>query len=269
MYFNPKVAICIPTYEKPELLERLLDSIEKQNYDNYIIIVTDNSETNSIEDIIEKINNLKICYWHNEHQLGATGNTNKAIDKAVEIGAELIKIMYQDDWFSEKESLKKMVEKLMSEKLDIVFTGSWEVYNSYTTERICSYDEIRKIEEDEGVLFRANLLGAPSGMLFKPCDCRLDITYTWLLDVDFYLRLLKGKKWGYIYESLISIGHDGEQLTDYYSQNPLLILKETSRQYRKYKWLHTFPNRVYILKKTWECIKCYLKFWGNGKSKKG
>lgn len=45
MFFNPKVAICIPTYEKPELLERLLDSIVKQSYDNYFVIVTDNSET--------------------------------------------------------------------------------------------------------------------------------------------------------------------------------------------------------------------------------
>ena len=273
MFFNPKVAICIPTYEKPELLERLLDSIVNQSYDNYFIIVTDNSETKSVEKVIGQVNNLKIWYWHNECQLGAAGNTNKAINKAIEKGAELIKIMYQDDWFSETEALKKMIEKLMQEKLDIVFTGSWEVYDSYTKERICSYDEIGKIVKDEGVLFRANLLGAPSGMLFKPCECRLDITYTWLLDVDFYLRLLKGKKLGYIYEPLISIGHDGEQLTDYYSQNPLLILEETNRQYKKYEWLHTFSNRLYLWKKTWECFKSYLKFritiLKSGKCKKG
>ena len=62
MFFNPKVAICIPTYEKPELLERLLDSIVKQSYDNYFIIVTDNSETKSVEKVIGQVNNLKIWY---------------------------------------------------------------------------------------------------------------------------------------------------------------------------------------------------------------
>ncbi len=39
-----KVAICIPYYKKIEALKRLLDTIMRQDFDNYIVIVSDDSD---------------------------------------------------------------------------------------------------------------------------------------------------------------------------------------------------------------------------------
>lgn len=256
---KPLVAICIPTYEKIEYVQRLMESIRKQKYNNYIVIITDDSRTKNIEEYIETLRNCKVFYHHNTKQEGAPQNTNNAINLALKKNAEIIKIMFQDDWFTYDYSLEKMVHKLYSAKTDVIFTGNFEVFPNKTTEHICLKEEIKEIESDVSFLFRKNCLGAPSNILYKSEVIYFDPAYTWLLDVDFYLRLLPGKKLDYIYEPLISIGHDGEQLTDFYSQNPGLRLKETFGQYRKYKWLHNKRNRFYVCRYVWDCCKIIIK----------
>ena len=46
------ISICIPTYNRPKLLGLLLDSILIQSYQNFEIIITDNSEGMDTRDLI-------------------------------------------------------------------------------------------------------------------------------------------------------------------------------------------------------------------------
>lgn len=256
---TPLVGICIPVYENVELLDRAIRSILLQQYKNYIICITDDSKSNAVELYIKKYKNVPIVYRHNEKQLGASGNTNKALELAMGNNVELIKILYQDDWFTYEDSLEKMINKLLKDNADILFCGNLEVYKNYTREHICTKDMIDGIRNDLSCLFRANCLGAPSNILYKTQKLFLDSTYTWLLDIDFYLRLIPDKKMEYLYEPLMSIGHDGEQLTDFYAQHPCKMFRETFRQYMKYSWLHTGVNRKYLIGKGWKCLKEDIK----------
>jgi glycosyltransferase involved in cell wall biosynthesis len=261
MDVQPLVGICIPTYEHVDLLDRAIKSVIKQTYSNYKIIISDDSKTDIIEKYVRKLKiySSKVIYVHNKNQLGASANTNKAIGVALKYNVTLIKILYQDDWFTSEDSLKKMVNKLEDNFADVVFTGNLEAYETGITKHICSEKTVMKIENDLTCLFRGNKLGAPSNILYKAVNTSFDETYTWLLDVDFYLRLLPGKKMEYIYEPLMTIGHDGEQLTDYYKRHPKEIIQETFRQYKKYRWIKTGKNRFYMLLHIVVCFAIYLK----------
>lgn len=256
---RPLVAICIPTYEKLDLFKRIILSIQNQTYDRYIVVVTDNSVTNDIEEYVKKYNDDKIKYYHNEQNLGASGNANQSIKFAIKHNADIIKILFQDDWFTYNNSLEKMVKRFVDTNADVLFTGNIEAYMDKKKEHICTMEQIEAIKDDFHCIYRANVLGAPSNIMYKASEIFFDTNFIWLLDVDFYLRILKGKRIEYMHEPLITIGHDGEQLTDYFMNHYSSVLKETLSLYRKHKDVHNCKNRIYIMKVVWMYIKLTVK----------
>ncbi len=250
------VGICIPVYERISMLKRALTSIWNQDYQNYIVIITDDSISDDIELYIKSLSNSKIIYERNRARLGATDNTNKAIEVARRYGVDLIKILYQDDCFFCREALGTMVKHLVASNLDVVFCGNYEEgFRGESNKHICSKEDIDSINKDLSTLFRANLLGAPSNILFKTCDIMLDSKFSWMLDVDFYIRLLDKKKMGYIFDALIIIGHDGSQLSDYFYRYPYKMFFEKCKMLKKYEDFRTLNNYKYIARYAIECMK--------------
>ncbi len=233
-------------------------SVLRQSYKNYIVVITDNSESDNIERYLAKspLSRTKnFVYIHNQSQLGASGNANKCMIEGLKRGAEYIKLIHQDDFFSFHDSLEKMVYTIEKEQTAAVFTADYEVFSDLKKVRIVKEKYIEKIRNDLSFVFRANLLGAPSVMLFKAKDIKFDPDLRWLLDVDFYLRLLEGQQFSYIFEPLISIGHDGDQLTDYCMVHPDLILRETLTVYRRFVWMHKCSNRLQLLNTGLFCLR--------------
>ena len=242
------VAICIPSYNHPDYLVRLLTSIQLQTYSRYVICITDNTRSDCLEKIVKEYADPRIIYIHNEENVGAVNNVNRCIKLALNQDVDLIKIMFQDDWFTQKESLARMVEKLAYESADVVFSANYEVYSSgEIVYRKAAKNFLSEQSKDLSAIYRTNQLGAPSNLLYRAEDIYFDINYTWLMDVDFYLRLLNNKRMVYDTRPNICIGHDGDQLSDYYYRKPFKVLKETCGLYNKYNWLHNNKNRKYII----------------------
>lgn len=143
------ISICIPTHDIPErdfLLNRLLDSIRSQSYQDYEIIITKTGK-------------------------GMANNTNAAIKKA---DGHIIKIMFMDDSFAHRDSLKDMVQ---------AFKGGWLVAGSDNNKQPYYTDDIQTGN---------NKLGSPSVLIFENDKPLLfDESMTWLLDCDLYKRLYK------------------------------------------------------------------------------
>ena len=53
---KPKVSICIPVYKQVECLHRALNSIRDQTFQDYEIIVTDDTPDDSIKNMMENFN---------------------------------------------------------------------------------------------------------------------------------------------------------------------------------------------------------------------
>ena len=62
---EPLISICIPAYNKPRYVARVLDSILKQDYKNVEIIISDDSPGEDTKQAIERYRNkLVIKYFH-------------------------------------------------------------------------------------------------------------------------------------------------------------------------------------------------------------
>ena len=82
-----KISVCIPAYNRPELLPALLDSILSQDYDSYNIIICedDSPSRKAIRRVVTQYMDRHsgvIHYYENEENLGFDGNVRRLFNKA-------------------------------------------------------------------------------------------------------------------------------------------------------------------------------------------
>ena len=207
-----KVSICIPAYNNGEGVRRLLNSIKEQSYSDYEIILTDDSTTDDVKNVVDESGAL-VKYVKNANRDGSTANWNKALDLAT---GEYIKIMHHDDWFTGADSLGKMV-RLLDENPEAIlaFSGTMQVSSKESFARHISDADAEFIRDKNKNLFLGNAIGAPSAVIHRKTDKRYDVNLKWYVDMDFYLSLLGDTgKFVYTNEPLVSIGVSDEQITN-------------------------------------------------------
>lgn len=116
-----KISIIIPVYNSEKYIEKCLDSVFDQTYQNFeVIIINDGSKDNSdsiIREYKKKYNN-KITYI-NQENIGVAKTRNKAIKMAT---GDYIAFIDNDD-FIDKDYLQVLVENSNNGFYDIVFCG--------------------------------------------------------------------------------------------------------------------------------------------------
>lgn len=187
-----KVSICIPTYNQVKYLRQTLDSVLNQTYVDYEIIITDDSSTNIVFDLIQEYReNNKIKYYKNEVTLGSPENWNESIRKA---SGEYIKIMHHDDYFTTNNSLIEFVEMLdENPNSDFAFSAAVAVNieNNKTWLHCPSNRQIENLYEDPKILFFGNFIGPPSSVIYRRnTNLTYDKKLKWVVDFDFYIRIL-------------------------------------------------------------------------------
>ena len=152
---NPKISIVVPFHWMKNwqfFLTRCLESIEKQTFKDYEIIITKAGKM--------------------------AENTNAGIKKAT---GEIIKILYLDDYLTGEKSLEYLV---------VGFKGGWLATACYhdNGNAVGNYHE----PSFSGILEGINTIGSPSVIAFENKEPLLfDEKMSWLLDVDYYQRLFK------------------------------------------------------------------------------
>lgn len=230
------VAICVPYYKKYHCLKRLINSILEQEYSDYIVIIADDSNDENIKTFVKSLGD-KFIFIHNSQRIGATANCNRTIKEAQKFNPEFIKIMHQDDYFSFKYSLKMLVLGLEKQPDSILaFSNSIED-DTFSGKfiRDLALNEVKQVLDDRGYLYYKNVIGAPSMVLIRNCEIYMDENLIWVVDVDWYLKLLREKnQFVYIEEPLITIGIDHKRLTDECQNNKELIQREMVYLYVKH-----------------------------------
>ena len=104
------VSIIMPSYNAEKYISAAIESVRKQTYSNWeLIIVDDCSKDNTLE-IVRGIQDERIRLYQNETNSGAAVSRNKALREA---RGEWIAFLDADDlWVPEKldEQIKFMVE---------------------------------------------------------------------------------------------------------------------------------------------------------------
>lgn len=97
---NRILSICVPSYNRPEQLEKLLLSIDGNPEHLEIVVCEDcaprRTEVRAVADSFMKTSNYKVVYRENEVNLGYDGNFRRLIEVA---SGEFVLFLGDDDWF--------------------------------------------------------------------------------------------------------------------------------------------------------------------------
>lgn len=232
-----EVSICIPTYEGPDLVARALNSVFEQTYTDFEVIVSDDSRSTAIECAIKRwVGDARLRYVRNEKRLGSPENWNKAI--AIAKG-RFIKVLHHDDWFAGKQSLQQFVSLLESQPdAAFAFSGAYarDSAGNVLFQHAATEEQVAALRRDARCLFFGNFVGAPSATIFRrEQDFRFDPALTWLVDVEAYIRILKGGRgFAFTTEPLVNITASGaHQVTRQVENDPALQFTENAYVYKR------------------------------------
>ena len=70
----PKISICVPAYQNPAGVARLLSSVREQTFSDYEVVLTDDSGDDGVKKAALASGVQNLHYHKNGVRLGATGN---------------------------------------------------------------------------------------------------------------------------------------------------------------------------------------------------
>ncbi len=246
----PFISICIPAYKRIHYLKRLLDSIQIQTFKDFEVILSDDSDDNSVLALIVPYQSkFTIHYFKNSPSLGTPGNWNYGISKA---NGAWIKLVHDDDWFSNEDSLQQFA--------DATQKGNKFIFSAYANfmETTKAYQKVYlpanakdRIIHTPMLLLSENVIGPPSVTLFhKSITDKYDERMKWRVDLEYYIRIIQQThNFTYINSSLINVGVSESQVTNACLNIPSVEIPEAAILLEKFG-THPLKN-----------ISVYDAFW--------
>ncbi len=179
------VSICIPAYEMNgygvPMLNRAIESVLCQRYKRYEIIVSDHSLDGYIEKYVNTISGVKYTRCTEGRGVSSV-NLNNAIRHA---SGSIIKPLFQDDFFFDKNSLENFVVGLGAA------TWGAGVSIHYAADGIQRlHPHVPRLTAIDQLLQGINGVGCPSAVIFRNGGNFFDSSLIWLMDTEFYHRLI-------------------------------------------------------------------------------
>lgn len=277
-----KVSICIPVYNGEKYLLECLDSVEKQTFRDFELVVSDDKSTDASMTIVRDflIDNPKIKYKViTNRRRGISNNWNNCLKHC---DGEYVKFLFQDDYL-EPSCLDTMV-KVLDENPSIGLVGckrkvhldsnnpdfvnEWlnrfldlqlslnKIDNSILIDKtlfksdLFFLDPINKIGEPSVVMFRKNIvskIGYFSEKLFQT------------LDFEYWFRILKKSQILIIEEPLAYFRlHDNQASFVNRSKFELEYLVLNKMFIKKYFWDFSFKNKIEVLNRQYLFVRRIL-----------
>jgi glycosyltransferase involved in cell wall biosynthesis len=236
---TPTVSICIPAYKQTLQLKKTLDSILVQDFQDFELLVSDDSPDNQVEELIAQYQfGDKLSYWRNLPAKGSPENWNEALKRA---RGKYVKLLHHDDWFTSPVSLRLFVEMLEEHpEADFAFSAanSWFEQGSRTELYSPGAHRIGHIRYDPLYLLTANVIGAPSALIVRRKAMELyDPKLIWLVDIENYIRMIhRNNKFVFTSDPLVTNTADlSGRISGVCIDNPEIEVKEHFYVYNKHK----------------------------------
>lgn len=229
---SPRFSICIPAWEQHgvglEFLNGLMNSIWKQTYKNYEVILSDHSKDDKINEYImgemQHGHMSNLTYLHYDENYGnGVANLNNALSRA---NGDIIKIMFQDDIMFSPDCLKI---------LNYSFTGTvdWLVSGCNHTKDGLNFEREMTPSWNDNLVFGVNTISSPSVLAFRNRNIELfDEKLIMLMDVEYYYRLYN--KFGlpkFLNDILISNRCHNKQISAYYKEDVGFEIEHIKNKY--------------------------------------
>lgn len=210
------VSVIIPTYNRGSTIQRAVNSVLAQTYDNFEIIVIDNFSNDGTEQLIKGYVDDRVNFVQTRNEGVIAHSRNKGIEMA---SGEVIAFLDSDDWWR-NDKIEKSLE-FLCRGFDLVYHGL-VIYRHKYSYSILNKKRIscRALKEDvfSDLLSRGNTIPTSSVMVKKSAiDCvrgfSEDVDLIAGEDFELWLRLArKGFKFGMVphYLGYYSISCDAE-----------------------------------------------------------
>lgn len=136
------LTICLVTADRPKEFEQAILSLSKLNFQDFDLIVADDSQNNQAEFITKKYFPAAHYFW-NSPPLGEVLNSNKCIEMA---STELVCLLHDDDQLVETY-LDKILPAFEAQAVDMAYTG--RIIIDETNKKISS----QILQNNEGLEF--------------------------------------------------------------------------------------------------------------------
>lgn len=213
---NPLVSVVIPTYKRPDMLGRAIDSVLNQTYDNIEIVVVDDNDEDSeyrkeTEEFMDKYaDNDNLVYLKHTENKGGSAARNTGIKTSE---GEYIAFLDDDDiWVNTK--LKKQIEVFKNNNnLGLVYCRMYSFKNN--TGEVYHKKKIKLVNGSIYTdMLEMNYIGTPTALVKKICFQKVGLFDIELLsrqDHDMFLRISKNYDIDYVDEFLVKFSsHDNK-----------------------------------------------------------
>lgn len=162
-----KVSVCIPTYNTARYIGETIESVLRQTFDDYELVVCDNASIDGTEEICRKFDDPRFRYEKFDEFIGQAENWNRALGLA---SGELVILLHSDDVLL-PEFLEKAVAVFdENEDVGMVHCAVRHVDengNPLTVQQLYAQDFVDREEKLLKKLLLEGCVVSPAGVLVK------------------------------------------------------------------------------------------------------
>ena len=215
------VSVIIPTYNRGYIIERAIESVQNQTYNELEIIIVDDGSTDNTEEIVSRISDSRIRYLKNPINKGVSHTRNLGIAAAT--GAYIAFQDSDDIWKPEK--LQKQMECMKQGNYGMVYCAFEREFFDGTVVYYPSKEMPMEEKQGEIVLslLKKNLVSTQTMLIKKEVILQVGLFNEGMSNLEDYelaLRIAKRYPIGMVDEALVYL----HTLEDGINQNHLQSL---------------------------------------------
>ena len=201
-----KVSIILPSYNRAHTIERAINSILIQDYDDYEVLIVDNGSTDATRTIIDGIHDPRIRYLFFDDKSGPGPARNHGLSRAM--GEFVAFIDSDDEWLPGK--LRQQVEILEANrgKIGLVYSDMWWI----PLDQARSYHQSPTMVPGDMIndgtgFYKVFLLGIQSALVVRSCFDEVGVFREDLKcfeDLELLLRLERKFAFSHIQRPLVN-----------------------------------------------------------------
>lgn len=228
-----KVSICIPTYNRVNLIKKIIESVLSQTFTDFELIITDDASTDSTKKIVESIEDQRIRYIRHASNLGMAKNWNSGLSQA---RGEYIKVLMDDDALY-PECLEQQVKVLDADSSVGVVCCDYNTINgagnviqskTFNSESFRIFSHSTKEAGHDFIaqyLLGKRRVGLPSSILFRRSVQKkvgaFDENIGCPADIDLWIRIASISNFYYLDKKLLAMRYHEGNLSKQLQLGPL------------------------------------------------
>lgn len=232
MGVKPTVSVIIPTYNRAHLIERAIQSVLNQTYQNFEVIIVDDGSIDNTEEVVKKIHDNRVYYYKHDKNKGGSAARNTGISLAK---GEYIAFQDSDDeWLPEKLSQQINIIKSLSVDVGMIYTDMWRIdssgkryyWKSPGNNKENNIINCKAFDDVKGI-------GLGTTIIKKECFEKagiFDEEFRRFIDLELFLRLSKFYKFYHLKSPLVIYYDVGEGI----SHNSNSLIQAYELIFKKY-----------------------------------